>query len=247
MEHQIYIGTSGWSYRHWMKVFYPEDLKPSQFLEYYFKHFNSVEINSSFYHLPKIATVQRWKEISPPEFRFCVKLSRFITHRKKLSEVSEPLDRFFEVFESLRSKMGPVLIQLPPSMRWNRNLIENFLQELVNRFSGYQFALEARHSSWDNQKAVEILKFYGIAMVIAHSGKRFPYFEKSTANFSYYRFHGPAELYASNYSDKLLQEFAIKIKKDTEEGKTVWAFFNNDFGGFAIANARRLRQLVTSV
>ena len=242
---RLYIGTSGWSYPHWVGKFYPQDMKSHQFFLFYTRHFNTVEINSSFYHLPRKTTTENWFKRSPENFRFCPKLSRFITHQKKLINVEEPLHNFFEVFAPLKPKMGPILVQLPPGLKYSEGLLRNFLEILKSHYADFQFALEVRNESWNTSYVANILREYQVAFVAAHSGGRFPYMEFDTAPFVYYRFHGPGHLYASNYPEDMLNEFARKIRRQLAAGKTVWGYFNNDVGGYAIENARRLIELVT--
>ncbi len=220
-------------------------MNPRDFFPFYTKHFHTVEINSSFYHLPKKTTTENWLKRSPDDFRFCPKLSRFITHQKKLAGVEEPLQNFFDVFAPLKPKMGPVLIQLPPGLKFSEPLLRTFLDILQSRYADYQFAMEVRNESWDQPDVANILREYRIAFVAAHSGGRFPFMEYDTAPFIYYRFHGPGHLYASNYPEEMLREFAQKIRANLADGKVVWAYFNNDVGGYAVENARRLIELVT--
>jgi uncharacterized protein YecE (DUF72 family) len=243
---ELHVGTSGWSYRHWLGVFYPEGLKPAKFLEFYAEHFDCVELNASFYRLPNEATVQNWAKRTPENFKFCLKLSRLITHQRRLAGVEEPLATFFGRFRPLEEtrKLGPVLVQLPPSLRFDPELAKRFFALLNARYSNCRFALEARHTSWFIDEALELLKRHRIAHVIAHSGGRFPSCEAVTTDFVYMRFHGPGELYASNYPDEMLAEFAKEIAGWLQEGLDVWAFFNNDVGGYAVRNALRLRELV---
>ena len=250
MEHSrnsaLNIGTSGWSYKHWSGVFYPEEIKPVSFLEYYVKHFRCVELNSSFYHLPKETTIKGWIKRTPNLFIFCPKLSRYITHQKRLTDCDEALERFFGLFGPMKHRLGPVLIQLPPGLHFNKLLIQHFSGILRDKYTGYRFAMEVRHKSWINDNFFDILTKEGIAFVIADSGKRFPYHEVVTSGYVYLRFHGREKLYASDYSDEILNDYAGKIRKWLKEGKEVWIFFNNDFGGFAINNAKRLIELVGS-
>jgi uncharacterized protein YecE (DUF72 family) len=243
---KLRIGTSGWSYRHWLGVFYPEDLKPAKFLEFYTQHFDCVELNASFYRLPNEKTVESWVKRTPPEFRFCLKLSRLITHQKHLVAVEDPLETFFDRFRPLEEaqKLGPLLVQLPPSLRFDAAVVEDFFALLSRRHSEHRFALEVRHGSWFADEALEMLERHRIAFVIAHSGGRFPYHEAVTTDFVYLRFHGPGELYASNYPDEMLREYAEKIANWQREGLDVWVFFNNDVGGYAVENAVRLRGLI---
>lgn len=240
----IWIGTSGWSYKHWIGRFYPAHLKPSDFLAYYVQHFDCTELNASFYRLPKAAMVEGWRIRTPFHFRLCPKLSRLITHQKKLVEVEDSLARFFEVFAILKEKLGPILIQLPPSMQFDASRVQPFFQLLKERYGTYSFALEARHDSWFNADALHLLREYCIALVIAHSGGRFPYRETVTSHLVYLRFHGPGRLYASDYPDEMLDTYAQKMVNWTQQGLTVWAFFNNDVEGYAVKNAKTLQSFV---
>ena len=242
----LFIGTSGWSYRHWSGTFYPEDIKPSRYLEYYTTKFDCVELNSSFYHLPRPATVDGWLKRTPGTFSYCIKLSRFITHQKRLGDCGEALERFFGVFENLEPRMGPVLVQLPPGLSYDRSLITGFLSRLKARYGSYRFAIEVRHRTWICDDFFNLLAGNGVAFVIADSGKRFPYHERVTTDFVYMRFHGTEKLYASDYDETALQSHAQKILLWLGSGHDVWTFFNNDFNGYAIKNALRLNDIVRS-
>lgn len=242
----LFTGTSGWSYQHWSGVFYPAEIKPSDYLEFYITRFDCVELNSSFYHLPRTGTVEGWIRRTPDTFRFCVKLSRFITHRKKLMDCEEALERFFEVFGILQPRMGPVLIQLPPGLSYDEPLISDFLALLRSRYGSYRFAVEIRHKSWITDSFFDLLRQSGIAFVIADSGKRFPYHEAITSDFVYMRFHGAEQLYASDYDESRLRRYAEKIGDWLSGDREVWVFFNNDFNGFAVKNALRLREILHS-
>jgi Uncharacterized conserved protein len=240
----IFIGTSGWSYRHWSEIFYPKDMKPDKYLEYYITRFSCVELNSCFYHLPLKSTVSGWMNRTPETFRFCTKLNRFITHELKLVNSEVALEKYFEVFENMKSRLGPVLIQLPPGLSFDKTLIHEFLDIIKNQYSLYRFAIEIRHESWINDNFFDLLAHRGIAFVIADSGNRFPYYETVTADFVYLRFHGREQLYASDYSEADLKLYAEKIISWLDEDKEVWVFFNNDLHGFAINNAVRLREMI---
>ncbi len=243
----LYIGTSGWSYKHWAGIFYPDTIKSNRYLEYYIKQFGCVELNSSFYHLPKKDTIKGWIERTPADFKFCPKLSRFITHRLHLLNSEESLRKFFDLFDEMRSRLGPILIQLPPGLLYKRSLIVDFFNILKEQYEGYRFAIEVRHKSWINDEFLTILNQYGIAFVIADSGKRYPYFEAVTTDFVYIRFHGHEALYASDYREQELQAYAYKIMSWKSANKDVWVFFNNDFNGFAVKNAKRLREIIQSI
>ena len=239
----IKVGTSGFSYKHWKDIFYPCTVKTANWLEYYATHFNITEINTSFYHLPKIETVKAWAGRVPVGFTFCPKMSRYLTHMKKLNDPEESLARFFEVFAPLKRKLGPVLIQLPPALAFNYQKAEHLYHLCNKKYSYYRFALEVRHQSWTEEPSISLMKKYNIAFVISQSGIGFPYAELVTAQHIYVRFHGPRELYASSYSDRELTDFAILFKQWKQAGHSVWAFFNNDIHGYAIENAKRLDKL----
>jgi len=246
IEH-LHIGTSGWSYKHWSGLFYPEGVKPAKYLEYYVTEFDCVELNASFYRIPNVKTVEGWARRTPVSFRFCVKMSQFITHRKKLVDVAEPLGRFLAVFDPLRDRLGPFLIQLPPSLRFDSSVAEAFLEMLASYRNTGEFALEARHDSWFTPGSLSLLRHYGIASVIADSGGRFAEAEALTSPTVYLRFHGRDGLYSSPYSTDELTSIACKITVWLAEGRQVWAFFNNDIDGHAVHNARELQALVESM
>jgi uncharacterized protein YecE (DUF72 family) len=240
----LYIGTSGWSYKHWQDIFYPNEIRPEKYLEFYTSRFECVELNSSFYNLPRVTTVSGWMRRTPGNFRFCPKISRLITHHLRLTNIVEPLRRFFDVFAAMREKMGPVLIQLPPGLTYDRAMILGFLGLLTRQYIDYRYAVEIRHRSWMNEEFVGLLSDYNISLVIADSGTRYPYTETITTDFVYLRFHGRNQLYASDYSEEVLKTYADKIAAWLRDGKEVWAFFNNDYHGYAVKNAFKLRELI---
>jgi uncharacterized protein YecE (DUF72 family) len=244
MNQNIHIGTSGWSYKHWKDIFYPPKLKSTEYLSFYARHFNITEINTSFYHLPKHETVLGWLSKVPAEFKFCPKISRFITHMKKLRDPDEPLELFFDVFEPMKTRMGPVLIQLPPSLRFNYDVSEYFFQLLKKKYKGYEFVLEVRHTTWLQEDSLTLFAKYDIGFVISQSGEVFPYSEMVTAKNIYVRFHGPGYLYASAYTDEMLSYYADKFINWVKEGHEIWAFFNNDVHGHAFRDAKRLEEMV---
>jgi uncharacterized protein YecE (DUF72 family) len=237
---RLHIGTSGWSYKHWKGTFYPPKLKAVDWFDWYAQQFASTEINTSFYHLPKLQTVEAWAQKAPPHFTYCPKMSRYITHMKKLQQVEEPLQRFFEIFSPLYSLMGPVLIQLPPMLHFKQELATRFFDLLVTRYPDQSFVLEVRHESWLQDSVAQLLQQYGIGFVISQSAGFFPYAEWVTSTNVYLRFHGPEALYASPYSEDMLHAYALKCKQWLREGRQVWAYFNNDIHGYAYEDARRL-------
>jgi uncharacterized protein YecE (DUF72 family) len=195
--------------------------------------------------LPKTSTVIHWAAEVPKGFLFCPKMSRWITHAKKLNDPAEILPPFFDCFSVIRRQLGPVLIQLPPNLGFHSEKAEAFFAAL-RKYKGFSFALEPRHSSWMENGAIRLLKNYKIAFVIAESGNRFASGEFVTAQHIYLRFHGPDGYYGTSYPDKTLKTWARKCVDWQAAGHTVWAFFNNDGQGYALGNARRLAALVAS-
>lgn len=237
---KIYIGTSGWTYRHWIGVFYPEDISSTSFLNFYTQYFDTVELNASFYHLPSRKTFENWRKKIPSSFIFAVKASRYITHLKKLIEAQEPWEKFIKAALGLKEKLGPILFQLPPSLKVDIKKLEKFLKMLPAK---YEYALEARHKSWFCEKVYKILKKYKISLVWADS-PRFPLECELTSSFIYLRFHGGKILYGSNYSDKELKSWAQKLKPFIRKGIKIYAYFNNDAHGYAVKNALAFKKFL---
>jgi uncharacterized protein YecE (DUF72 family) len=162
---------------------------------------------------------------------------------KRLNDPAEPVERFFSIFEPMKEKMGPVLIQLPPNLKFEYEKVETFYKEL-RKYPGYSFAMEGRHTTWLEKESLDLMTKYDMAFVISQSGHGFPYAEYVTSKNIYIRFHGPGKLYASLYSDEDLKKFARLIKTWKQQGHVIWIYFNNDYFGYAIQNARRLEELV---
>jgi uncharacterized protein YecE (DUF72 family) len=242
----VFIGTSGWMYKDWGATFYPPDMKRG-YLTYLSQEFNTVEVNSSFYHLPLKQTFQKWREETPAAFVFAVKLSRFITHQKRLLGVSEPLARFMARAHGMQEKLGVVLIQLPPNLAFDEKILGNFLK-LLKKYE-IRFALEPRHRSWMMQGSIvrQLLHNENVALVFPHSAK-IPSFaptdENLIADFIYIRFHGPSEWAASRYGARRLAPWAARIKAWRRQ-RDVFVYFNNDIHGHAIHDARTLKRLLT--
>lgn len=239
-----YIGTSGYSYNHWWDgVFYPADVKPSRWLEYYAKYFNTVELNVSFYRLPKKETFEGWRKRTPENFKFVAKGSRFITHIKKLKDVEEPLEVFFKNAPGLKNKLEAVLWQLPPGLKVDIEKLKGFCESL-EKWKKIRQAFEFRHQSWFCERVYEVLRQHNFSLCVAHSG-RWPPVEEVTADFVYFRFHGGGDvLYSSNYTEKELKNWAAKAKNYLKQEKDVFAYFNNDAHGYAVKNAMRLKELL---
>lgn len=242
MVRNIHIGTSGWSYKHWKGDFYPTQVKQKDWLAFYAQNFEVTEINGSFYRLPTQETVINWMQTVPRNFLFCPKMSRYLTHMKKLREPEEPLERFFSIFEPMQKQMGPVLLQLPPMLPFRYDTADYFFRLLHHNYHSYRFVIEVRHPTWLESDALTLMAKYEVGIVISQSGNLFPYTEMITAKNVYVRFHGPAELYASVYTDADLRYFAKMFKSLAKEGHEIWAFFNNDVHGYAPKDALRLIQ-----
>ncbi len=243
----ILIGTSGYNYPHWWNgVFYPSDLPQRKWLEFYAEHFDTVELNVSFYRLPKKEAFEGWHKHTPKGFSFAVKGSRFITHIKRLKDCREPLSLFFDHASALKEKLGVVLWQLPPRFRFEKERLEAFcvLLSTLPRAKRFRHAFEFRDESWLCPEAFRTLEEFNFAFCIAH-GSGLPFTDRVTSNFVYLRLHGGEVLYGSNYSDKDLKTWAQKIVGWTEKGKDVFVYFNNDAYGFAVKNALTLRKLVS--
>jgi uncharacterized protein YecE (DUF72 family) len=244
MKRKFHIGTSGWNYKHWKGRFYPADLKEKEWLSYYSKHFDITEINSSFYHMPTEKTVLNWAATVKKKFMFCPKISRYITHMKKLNDPEEPVEYFFKVFDHMHDHLGPVLVQLPRMVTFKPEKTEHFYSLLRDRYREYAFAMEIRHDSWLTKESIDLMKKYNMSFVISQSGGYFPYEELVTAKDIYVRFHGPTSLYSSNYTDAMLKKYAKMFTKWIKDGHVVWAFFNNDVPDHAPRNALRLKEIM---
>lgn len=239
---RLYIGTSGWTYPHWAGGrFYPKGLRQGEWLAYLATRFNTVEINSTYYRLPRESMVERWRTVTPGHFRFAVKCWRMITHRKKLRDCEDLLAEFLRVAGGLGRKRGPLLIQLPPSLHKDLPVVEEFLV-LLRRTAGrtrWRPAVEFRHPSWDDEETREALGRYGAALCLADWG-RCPFTEPNEADFVYIRRHGPSGRYRGCYSRQHIRADARRIAEWIEAGRDVFVYYNNDVEGYAVDNALSL-------
>jgi uncharacterized protein YecE (DUF72 family) len=239
-ECDIRVGTSGWYYDHWKETFYPPDLPKSRWLEHYAEYFDTVEINNTFYHLPKEKTLQRWHKVAPKGFLYAVKASRYITHIKKLNDASEPLERFFERVKLLKNSLGPVLYQLPPSLHKDIARLEAFIGLLPKKPPA---VFEFRHESWYSNDTFDLLNKLGVGFCIHDMpGNESP--RVVTSDIVYLRFHGTSGRYAGSYPKSQLHDWAEWIKDHAQNARAIYAYFNNDAHGHAIKNAKTLRMLV---
>lgn len=238
MSPNYYIGTSGWHYDHWRRRFYPAELPKKDWLGYYARRFNAVEINASFYRLPQESTLASWRQAVPSGFLFSLKASRFITHIKRLKDSQEPLLTFTGRAKSLLNHLGPLLYQLPPGLQRDDPRLESFLGLLDKNV---QHVIEFRHPSWINGTVFDLLLKYRVGFCIFDM----PGFTTPnivTASFAYIRFHGHDSLYASSYPEAELAGWADKLRQLSPRPETVYIFFNNDAEGYALDNALTLRK-----
>lgn len=243
----IFIGTSGYNYPHWWNgVFYPSDLPQKRWLEYYTEYFSTVELNVTFYRLPKKEIFEGWYKRTPRKFVFAMKGSRFITHVKHLKDCRKPLSLLFDHASALKEKLGVVLWQLPPRFKFQKERLEEFcvLLSTLPRSKHHRHAFEFRDDSWVCNETFRLLEEFHFAFCLAH-GAGLPIEEKITSNFVYLRLHGGEVLYGSNYSDKELKHWAEKIRGWREKGETVFVYFNNDAYGFAIKNGLQLKKIIS--
>jgi len=237
MSLHYYIGTSGWHYDHWRDRFYPERLIKAKWLEFYASHFTTVELNNSFYRLPSEAAFATWHDSSPANFTFAVKVSRFITHIKRLRNTEEAVENFITSAKILGGKLGPLLYQLPPNTHRNDEALESFLSTLPQ---GIKHVFEFRHQSWLEEKVFEILRRYNIGLCVFDMPSiSCPLV--ATADFAYIRFHGSTGLYWSCYSDEELADWAKRLANLAANLKAIYIYFNNDAEAFAVRNAITLR------
>ena len=236
----IHIGTSGWHYKHWKGPFYPKGLPINRFLDHYAKHFQTVEINSSFYQLPKEKTLIRWHNNVPSGFVFAVKASRYITHMKKLKDPEGPVSNFLERMGELGDKLGPILYQLPPNWSLNIRRLQAFLEVLPTDF---KYAFEFRHPSWFHPEVYYALGEHGASFCIYHFDRRLSP-KEVTAEFIYLRLHGPGRPYRGQYETTALEEWAGEFSVWAKEGKEIYCYFDNDEAGYAAQDAMRLKEMV---
>lgn len=233
---KVYIGTSGWHYKHWIGTFYPKGMKDSEQLAHFVQQFKTVELNNSFYRLPSSQMFDNWRRATPDDFTFSVKGSRYISHLKKLILDKQAIDEFLGHADHLEKKLGPILFQLPPRWEVNIERLSAFLSYLPRK---YRFVFEFRNTTWYNGQIYELLKKYHCAFCIYElGGHHSP--EIVTADFVYVRLHGPGNKYQGSYTDGVLKKWAAKCRRWQQDGKGVYVYFDNDQAGYAAFNAQTL-------
>ena len=233
------IGCSGWQYKHWRRNFYPAELSQTEWLEYYAQHFDTVEINNTFYRLPEASTFRQWARRAPEGFEFAVKASRFLTHMKKLKDPEEPLGRLFSRARYLAKSFGPVLYQLPP--RWPVDL-ERFATFLAALPKRRRHVVEFREPSWYSHRIFELMRQHDVSLCL-HDMQGSATGKLSVGPIIYVRFHG-VQKYSGSYDDHVLDSWAHWMADHLCGGQQVYAYFNNDTHGHAPRDAVRLRSTV---
>jgi uncharacterized protein YecE (DUF72 family) len=236
---RCYIGTSGWSYRHWRGPFYPSGMsKGGDQLRFYAERFDTVEVNGTFYRLIEAETFRRWREQTPADFVFACKGSRFLTHMKRLKDTEQGPARFFERVEALEDKLGPIVFQLPGRFKPDRERLAAFLDALPK---AHRYAFEVRDPAWFLPEIFETLAKRDVALCLYHfAGQEAPF--EVTASFVYIRLHGPEGPYQGSYGDAALRTWAKRIGAWVKKGLDVYCYFDNDDSAFAPKNALRLRE-----
>ena len=240
---RIRVGCSGWVYKHWRGIFYPEDLPQKRWFERYAEEFNTVEINNSFYRLPPGETFEKWRNQAPPGFCYAVKANRYLTQAKKLKDCEEPLERMMTAVRRLGDRLGPMLYQLPPKMKLNLERLESFLRILPK---GVTRAFEFRNTDWYREEVFALLDRYGASFCV-HDMPGSTSERIAVGPTAYVRFHGGEGKYWGRYSDEALLGWSDWILDQARQGRGVWCYFNNDIGGHAIEDARTLRSMIVQM
>jgi uncharacterized protein YecE (DUF72 family) len=236
---RAYVGTSGWNYKHWRGEFYPKELTPAKWLDFFKETFDTVEINNSFYRLPTAEAFQSWRRQVPKDFTFAVKASRFLTHIKRLKDPEDPLELFFSRAKHLKDRLGPVLFQLPPHFKVNLERLEIFLSAL-KPYRKVRPVLEVRDASWLVPAVFELLRKHRTALCFA-DWRDTDVTGPVTTDFVYVRRHyGRAA--GGNYRKSALDRDVSQIRDWLRSGLDVYMYFNNDMGGHAIRNAKYVRK-----
>ena len=238
MAGDVRIGCSGWSYPHWRKRFYPEKMPAREHFAFYAQHFNTVELNNSFYRQPSRERFEAWRDQAPTGFAFAVKGSRYVTHIKRLAVEEKSIELVVDAALGLRDKLGPILFQLQANFHLDLERLERFVGMLPK---DVRFTLEFRHDSWLVPAVFELLRAHRIALCIPDHPKT-PKSLEITSDFTYIRMHLP--LKGLGYGRRALQPWADRIVEWRRGGLDVFVYFNNDMEGHAIKDAKTLMSLV---
>jgi uncharacterized protein YecE (DUF72 family) len=236
----IRVGCSGWNYKHWREAFYPKSVPVRLWFDHYAATFSTVELNTSFYHLPKPETFTKWLDQAPEGFRYAVKASRFITHMKKLRDCEEPLETLLGRARNLGPAIGPILYQLPPSLKLDLKRLADFLSLLPTDLT---HVFEFREKSWYTEELLALLDERGVSFCVHDMpGSASP--RRAAGPIAYVRFHGGEGKYWGRYSDEGLLGWSDWIVEQSRLGRAVWCYFNNDMFAHAIDDALTLRSML---
>lgn len=235
---RIRVGTSGYMYRHWRGLFYPEGLSQPLWLPHYARWFDTVEMNATFYRLPTPEAVERWRDVVPRRFTFAVKGSRYLTHLKRLLDTDEGLRRFYAPIRRFDGKLGPVLWQLPPHMKPDHARLDRFLASVP----AGRHVVEFRDPAWYTAETCAVLERHGAAFCEHDHVKLDP--PRLTGGFRYVRFHGTTGKYSGRYGAEALRPHAEDYLDAAARGRDVFVYFNNDLGGHAVRDALDLLALL---
>ena len=239
----IRVGCSGWAYKHWRGLFYPEGLPQKRWFERYAEEFDTVEINNSFYRLPPPATFAKWRDQAPAGFCYAVKANRFLTQAKKLLDCEEPMERMMAAARCLGDRLGPILYQLPPSLKLNLERLESFLNILPRDATS---VFEFRNTSWYVAETYALLDRHG-AGFCAHDMRGSATERIAVGPAAYVRFHGAKGKYWGRYSDQAIHAWAEWLVDQARAGRAAWCYFNNDIHGHAIEDARALKAAIAAI
>jgi uncharacterized protein YecE (DUF72 family) len=231
----VLIGTSGWQYRHWRELFYPIGVPQRNWLEHYAERFETVESNNAFYRLPERSTFESWAQRTPPGFVWAVKMSRYLTHIKRLADPSEPVQRFLERAQGLGPKLGPVLLQLPPTLKADLARLDEVLLLLTPQV---RVAVEFRHDTWFTAETRALLEQRGAALCLADRGSKPVTPLWRTAPWGYVRWHQGRAAPEPCYGETALRSWAARVAELWSGEEDVFCFFNNDPLGCALRDAR---------
>jgi uncharacterized protein YecE (DUF72 family) len=240
MEWQI--GCSGFHYKDWRGTFYPNDLPQTKWFDFYCEHFNTLELNVTFYRFPQLSFLQNWYKKSPDSFRFSVKAPRAITHYKKFNDVKDLISSFYETINTgLQEKLGPALFQMPPSFSYDEQRLERIINNLDPSFNNI---LEFRNVSWWREDVYKTLADHHITFC-GMSHPTLPDDVIQNTSVIYYRFHGVPNLYRSPYSTEFLKN-VVNTVKDNKQAVQGWFYFNNDYDAVGVSNAKEMIEIVNS-
>jgi uncharacterized protein YecE (DUF72 family) len=244
---RAWVGTSGWNYKHWRELIYAKGLSQRRWLEFFAGQFDTVEVNTSFYRIPSRETIEQWHQTTPADFRFALKLWRGITHYRKLKNAGDLTKRFLDVVEVLpRDRRAPLLIQLPPNQGKDVEKLRAYIEEFCGlTTSRWDIAVEFRNAAWLEPDVYKMLDRVGAAVCIHDMRGKGETDTPNDTSFVYMRRHGTSGgPYAGSYSPEAIAHDAVRIRSWVAEGRSVYAYFNNDIGGHAFWNARDLAAAV---